>query len=135
MHYVVVDTNCLLQMISLHSPYRPAWNAFREGRYIICVSNEIISEYLEILGQQTTPFIAENIVNAILRSPFCQRFDPQYRFALIKKDPDDNKFVDCAIIANADYIVSDDRHFNVLKTIPFPHVHVVKLQEFVNSIE
>lgn len=135
MHYVVVDTNCLLQMISLHSPYRPAWNAFREGRYIICVSNEIISEYLEILGQQTTPFIAENIVNAILRSPFCQRFDPQYRFGLIKKGPDDNKFVDCAIIANADYIVSDDRHFNVLKTIPFPHVHVVKLQEFVNSIE
>ena len=49
MHYVVVDTNCLLQMISLHSPYRPAWNAFREGRYIICVSNEIISEYMEIL--------------------------------------------------------------------------------------
>ena len=134
MRYVVVDTNCLLQMISLHSPYRPAWNAFREGRYIMCVSNEIISEYLEILTQQTTPFIAENIVNAILRSPFCQRFDPQYRFGLIKKDPDDNKFVDCAVIANADYIVSDDRHFNVLKTIPFPHVHVVKLQEFVNSI-
>lgn len=133
MHYVVVDTNCLLQMISLHSPYRPAWNAFREGRYIICVSNEIISEYMEILGQQTTPFIAENIVNAILRSPFCQRFDPQYRFGLIKQDPDDNKFVDCAIIANADYIVSNDKHFKVLKTIPFPHVHVVKLHEFANS--
>lgn len=133
MHYVVVDTNCLLQMISLHSPYRPAWNAFREGRYIICVSNEIISEYLEILGQQTTPFIAENIVNAILRSPFCLRFDPQYRFGLIKKDPDDNKFVDCAIIANSDYIVSDDRHFKVLETIPFPHVDVIKLHDFANS--
>ena len=133
MRYVVLDTNCLLQIISQHSPYRPAWNAFREGRYIMCVSNEIISEYLEILAQQTTPFIAENIVNAILRSPFCLRFDPQYRFGLIKIDPDDNKFVDCAIIANSDYIVSDDRHFKVLETIPFPHVDVIKLHDFANS--
>ena len=106
MRYVVVDTNCLLQMISLHSPFRPARNAFREGRYVICVSNEIISEYTEILSQQTTPFIAENIVNAILRSPFCRRFDPQYRFGLIEQDTDDNKFVDCAIIANADFFPS-----------------------------
>ena len=28
---VVIDTNCLVQMISVHSPYRPAWQAFREG--------------------------------------------------------------------------------------------------------
>ena len=48
MRHVVIDTNCLVQMISIHSPFRPAWDAFREGRYVICVSNEIISEYLEI---------------------------------------------------------------------------------------
>lgn len=134
MRHVVIDTNCLVQMISLHSPFRPAWDAFREGRYVICVSNEIVSEYLEILGQLTTPYIAENIVNAILKSPYCRRFDPQFHFDLIQRDPDDNKFVDCAIIANADYIVSEDSHFDVLKQIPFPRVRVIRLDFFVQNL-
>ena len=30
---VVLDTNCLVQMLSVHSSYRPAWQAFREGKY------------------------------------------------------------------------------------------------------
>ena len=134
MRHVVIDTNCLVQMISLHSPFRPAWDAFRKGRYVICVSNEIVSEYLEILNQLTTPYIAENIVNTILKSPYCRRFDPQFHFDLIQCDPDDNKFVDCAVIANADYIVSEDSHFDILKQIPFPQVHVIRLDFFVQNL-
>lgn len=134
MRRIVIDTNCLVQMISLHSPYRPAWDAFRQGRYILCVSNDIITEYTEILSQLTTPYIAENIINAILKSPFCKRFDPQFHFDLIKQDPDDNKFVDCAIIANAEYIVSKDSHFDVLHTISFPHVRVIRLDTFVENL-
>jgi len=41
MNPVVIDTNCLLQIISRKSPYRPIWDAFLEGRYHLCVSNEI----------------------------------------------------------------------------------------------
>lgn len=134
MRHIVIDTNCLVQMISLHSPYRPAWDAFRQGRYILCVSNEIITEYTEVLTQLTTPYIAENIIHAILKSPFCRRYDPLFHFDLIKQDPDDNKFVDCAIIANAEYIVSEDSHFNVLRSIPFPHVRVLRLAEFLENL-
>lgn len=43
---VVLDTNCLVQMLSIHSPYRPAWQAFREGKYELCVSDEILNEYI-----------------------------------------------------------------------------------------
>ena len=53
---------------------------------------------------------------------------------MIADDPDDNKFVDCAIIANADFIVSEDSHFNVLKTISFPSVRVIRLDEFVSEL-
>lgn len=42
---IVLDTNCLVQMISMHSPYRPAWQAFREGKYLLCVSNDILNEH------------------------------------------------------------------------------------------
>lgn len=68
--------------------------------------------------------------NCLLQIPNTQRVDAHYRWNLITKDPDDNKFVDCAIFANADFIVSDDKHFNELKNIEFPKVLVVRLEEF-----
>lgn len=135
MRFVVVDTNCLLRMIPLRSKYRPMWESFLDGKYILCVSNEIVSEYMEILTDKVSSTFAENIVGAILRSPFVRRFDPQFHFNLIESDPDDNKFVDCAIIANADFIVSEDSHFRVLKTIPFPKVNVLTLDEFSEELK
>jgi uncharacterized protein len=53
-----------------------------------------------------------------------------YAWQLIVVDPDDNKFVDCAIACNARCIVSDDKHFKVLKDIPFPKVEVLKPKAF-----
>lgn len=135
MRNVVLDTNCLVQMISVHSPYRPVWQAFREGEFYLCVSDEILYEYLEVLGRLTNTFVAENIVNAIKRSPFTKHFDPRFRFMLIEQDEDDNKFTDCAVIANADYIVSEDSHFNVLKRISFPKLNLVTLDEFMFELQ
>jgi len=63
---VVIDTNCLLQIIARKSPYRPIWDAFIAGKYQLCVSNDILDEYQEVLGQQITPSIAENIILLIL---------------------------------------------------------------------
>ena len=131
----VLDTNCLVQMISLHSPYRPVWQAFRDGRYTLCVSNDILTEYNEILERVANAAVAHNIVNAIARSPYTRMIDPQYRFGLIEQDPDDNKFVDCAIIAGADYIVSEDAHFRILADIPFPSVAVIRLDEFIKDLD
>lgn len=134
MKYVVIDTNCLLRMIPIRSPFRQVWEAFLSGEYCMCVSNEIIDEYMEILSQKVNMQFAENIVRAILESPYCLRFEPHFHFRLIQQDLDDNKFVDCAIIANADYIVSDDSHFRVLASIPYPHVQVVSLDQFSKDI-
>ena len=132
---IVLDTNCLVQMISLHSPYRPVWQAFRDGRYTLCVSNDILTEYNEILERVANAAVAHNIVNAIARSPYTRMIDPQYRFGLIEQDPDDNKFVDCAIIAGANYIVSEDAHFRILADIPFPSVAVIRLDEFIKDLD
>lgn len=62
----------------------------------------------------------------------CDKFklDAHFKWRLIESDPDDNKFVDCAIVANARYIVTEDTHFGVLKYISFPHVEVLRLNEF-----
>ncbi len=133
MQLIVLDTNCLVQMLSKHSPYRPAWQAFREGKYMLCVSNEILDEYEEIIERVANVAVAHNIVNAIVRSPYTRFFAPHFHFRLIEQDPDDNKFVDCAIIAGADYIVSEDTHFRILDSIPFPRVNVMHLEEFARQ--
>lgn len=74
------------------------------------------------------------LIELILRSPYTLRFDAHFRWGLITKDPDDNKFVDCAIVANAEYIVTEDSHFNVLQNIPFPKVPIIRLKQFADLL-
>ena len=131
---IVLDTNCLLQSLSQRSRYYDVWEAFILGKYTLCVTTEILEEYEEIIASHMSPFAAKLAVEMILRANNVKRIDAQYRFGLITGDKDDNKFVDCAIVGNADYIVSDDKHFNELKNIPFPHVVVRKLYEFQKEL-
>ena len=133
MNPVVIDTNCLLQIISRNSPYRPIWDAFLVGKFDLCVSNDILEEYQEILEQQITPTVAENLVLLILNKQNVKLVDPHFRMGVITADPDDNKFVDCAFAANADYLVSEDSHFNILRNMPFPHLNLVTLDEFMET--
>jgi putative PIN family toxin of toxin-antitoxin system len=128
---VVIDTNCLLQIISRKSPYRPICDAFLAGRFTLCVSNEILDEYQEILEQQVTPTVAENLVMLILNRENVKLVDPHFRIGIITADPDDNKFVDCAFAAGADYLVSEDSHFRVLFDLPFPQLKLVTLDGFL----
>ena len=131
---VVIDTNCLIQMMSKRSPYRPIWDAFIGRRFILCVSNEILDEYQEIIEQQTTAQIAENVVLLIINSSNVRYVDPHFRLQLISSDPDDNKFVDCAFASGADYIVSEDSHFDVLKNTPFPMLNVITMDDFLKRL-
>lgn len=131
---VVIDTNCLIQMMSKRSPYRPILDAFLAQKFILCVSTEILDEYQEIVEQQTTAQIAENLVLLILNSINVRYVDPHFRLQLITADPDDNKFVDCAFASGADYIVSEDSHFGVLAHTPFPMFNVLTMDEFLKKL-
>lgn len=135
MKRIVLDTNCLLASLSLKGNYYVVWQSLKQGRYILCVSNDIIQEYREIIAQKTNSTIADNVIRYLEASPFVLSFDPYYHFNLIKTDTDDNKFVDCAVIANATFIVSEDNHFNVLQYIDFPKVNVIRLNEFVKLLQ
>lgn len=56
-----------------------------------------------------------------------RRWPVNFVWSLIEADPDDNKFVDCAIAGQADYIVTHDKHFRILDEIPFPKVKTIRL--------
>ena len=118
MQRIVLDTNCLLMSIPRKSPYHQILLDFLAGKYLLCVSNEVVLEYEEILTRKVGSLVANNIINAILASSNTIFINPQKRYQLIKSDSDDNKFVDCAISANAKYIVSQDHHYDVIRFNP-----------------
>ena len=49
MSRLVLDTNCLIQIVSPRSKYHFLWDSFVRGENTLCVSNEIIEEYVEIM--------------------------------------------------------------------------------------
>lgn len=130
MRRFVIDTNCLLMSVFPRSPYHTLWKDFVEGKVAWCVTTEILSEYTEILERKTTPWFAESVVDTIVNNKNTIRVSPTFFFNLIKTDPDDNKFVDCAICGNAEFIVSNDAHFNILAEIDFPKVKVVRIENY-----
>ena len=134
MNRIVLDTNCLLISLSRRGAYYTVWKEFFSEKYILCYTNEILSEYEEILSQKMGGDIAGNVIKAIISRKNTVRLDVHFRFNLIQADPDDNKFVDCAIAANASFIVSQDHHFDVLHAIDFPKVELIGIDEFVSLL-
>lgn len=127
---IVLDTNILIAIIGRKSPFRWLFDRLIDGTISLCVTTEILLEYREILEQKNGPEVAENVVNFITVLPTTERVEVFYSFNLIQEDEDDWKFVDCAIAANAHYLVSNDGHFNVLDQINFPKVNWMKLADF-----
>lgn len=132
---IVLDTNCLISSLSRRGQYYPVWKGLQTGKYVLCVSTEILEEYAEIISQKMSVEVAANVVHLLLESQNVELINPYFRLQLIKDDQDDDKFVDCAFAANATYIVSDDKHYDVLKDIEFPKLLVLKLKEFFGLLQ
>ncbi len=131
---IVLDTNILLISIPKFSKYRPIFNGLLNDRFRLAISNEILSEYIEILSNKTTLTIANNIAELLLSLPNTSKTEVYFRWNLIKSDFDDNKFVDCAIASNATFIVSNDKHFRELKAIQFPKVKSITADDFLQRL-
>ncbi|MBL7805957.1 MAG: putative toxin-antitoxin system toxin component, PIN family [Saprospiraceae bacterium] len=129
---VVVDTNCLIASIPKNNPEHWLYIAFRQERFVWCLSNEILMEYEEVIARFYSMTTANLVLSILLTADNVLLTEPFYRYGLIPQDPEDNKFADLAISANVDYLLSNDRHFQALKKIEFPKVHVVTLEEFEN---
>jgi len=134
MSRLVLDTNSLIQCASSRSKYNDLWRSFQDGRNVLCVTTAILEEYAEILKKLTTERFAEYVLGVIVNNPDTLFVTPYFHFNLIYADPDDDKFVDCAVAANAKFIVTEDNHFNVLKNYAFPSVEIIKLDEIIKRI-
>jgi len=131
---IVLDTNCLLRSVPPKSKYHIILTFLQRGFYTLCYSNEILMEYEELLMRFYPYSLTYNILNFIINSAYTLQVNPHYKWNLIVTDTDDNKFVDCALNAGADYIVTNDKHFNILNEIEFPPIKVIDIDIFRNNV-
>jgi predicted nucleic acid-binding protein len=101
-----------------------------EGDYELWVSNDILLEYEEKITDIFSKETAELVLGALALLPKVKKADIHFQLFLISTDNDDNKFSDCAFAGNVHYLVTNDRHFNILSSVPFPKINVITLEKF-----
>ena len=115
---VCIDTNSLVQLFGKKSRFRAIALALMDGRIELALSTAILLEYEEVAAAMHGPVFAREVMNfpdLAMASGFVRHFTPQFHFRIITADPDDGIFADCAIAADAEYIITEDRHFTALR--------------------
>jgi len=132
---VVIDTNVLLSAI--HRGSKNYWirNALELQQITLCLTTDILFEYEEVFQSYYDSRTSDLFLSVLEILPNILYINKYYFWQLIPQDEDDEKFVDCAIAAGAEYLVTNDRHFNHLKTIGFPQINVVNEEEFRRVFE
>ena len=126
---VVIDTNILLVSISEKSSIHWISQLIIENEIDVFLTNDIFIEYEEIIIQKMGSEAFSSFFEIMKNLSNIHFIDTYFKFNLLI-DEDDNKFVDCAIASNADFILTEDKDFNVLKKIQFPKVVVLSISQF-----
>ncbi len=132
---ILLDTNILVRSVAGRSFSSVIFDALFNQKFILCVSSEILLEYEEILARIYDKETAELVISSMLLLPNVVRVEVYYNMRLISADADDDKFVDCAFASNAHFIVTDDKHFKVLKNVPFPEIKTLKYIDFLEILK
>ncbi len=139
MHKVVLDTNQFISgIISKHGASASILNAWREHAYILVTCKEILDEIERTL--QYPRIIVEyglkveeirEILSLIDREALVLPKIPEVD--IVKDDPDDNKIIACALAAEAEYIISGDKH--LLKIKQYDKISIIGAKEFLSIIQ
>jgi len=114
----VLDTNVVLQALNPRNHHAPIMDAWFAGRFVWAVSTGIMMEYREVIVRQSG-LARWNTLDRVMHLASIYRrnlleVSPSFYFRTITADQDDDKFADCAITAQAEWIVTEDGHFDIL---------------------
>ena len=128
---IVLDTNVFISGIFFHGPPAQILEAWKKSKIQIVLSKEIIEEYQRVAETLAEKFPEVDISSIIeLITIYCEIIDTNGIEVFEFEDPDDNKFIECAIASNTKLIVSGDKH--LLKINGYQEIVVHKPREFVD---
>jgi len=126
----ILDTNIFLVSLAPNYKYHWIYKGLIQGKYKLVISNEILVEYQEQITYRYGVERTEAALDFLLLLPNVILKNPSFLWQLIESDKDDNKFIDCYIAGQCDYIISNDRHIHQIKNSKFPQIAVLSYEEF-----
>jgi uncharacterized protein len=132
---IVLDTNVIISALGRKSPYKSVINKLLEDKYDLFVSTEILLEYEEMVVKLHNRVVANTFLDFLSILPNVHQSTVYYRFLLITHDAEDDKFADCAIAQGVHYLVTDDKHYNVLVKLGFPKINLLTIKQFQELLE
>lgn len=131
---VVLDTNVLVSAFlftGITSQMVPLW---QKGSITVLLSREILDEYLRVLAYPKFQLSEEEIKGLIEEEllPFVQVIKPGTRIHVVKRDPSDNKFLECAVAGKADALISGDKDLLVIRH--YRRIRIQTVSQFLDSI-
>jgi len=129
---VVIDTNVFISSFFGGIP-REIINFWKCGKITLCLSQEIIEEYIDVLNRLGLK--DEKEIQKLTRL-FAESYNSIFTIAtpnlnIVEDDPDDNKFIECAVALDSKIIISGDKHLkNIRKYID---IHIMSPKEFVDN--
>jgi hypothetical protein len=133
MKRVVLDTNIFVSM-ALGGHVGKINDKWRAGKFILVVSEDIVSEYLEVLQRPKLRLKSRTIaaiVNRVYRK--AEFVAPEEKIFVVLADTTDNKFIEAAITGKTDYIVSGDKH--LLEQKEYESIPIITAREFIDILE
>lgn len=127
---VVLDTNCFIRCIGKKSAYRKIFDSFLDGKYSLCLSNEVLFEYAEKFLDFFGYDVSYNLIETIASQSNISYHLIYFNFRLVDRDEDDNKFADLYLSAAADVLVSNDKQLLALQKADYPKFNVMTLEDF-----
>lgn len=129
---VVLDTNVFVSM-ALGGRVGKINDAWKAGRFMLIMSDAILSEYLDVLSRPKLHLTVETISFVMARIQRQAEFVmPTESVLAVEIDPSDNKFLEAALEGKALYVVSGDRHLLELKT--FSGIPILTAREFIEKL-
>ncbi len=132
---IVIDTNVLIATINRRNSEFFIYEAFDAKKFDWIVSTDTLNEYAEKPTEFYSANTADFVLDILCSATNVIFHEPYYRWKLIEVDPDDNKFSDLALFANAYCVVTYDTHFDMFKTLPFPSLQIMNPMEFKLFLE
>lgn len=128
---IVLDTNVFISGIFFHGPPAQILDAWKKSKIQIVLSKEIIDEYQRVAKALAEKFPEIDISSIIdLIAIHAQIVDTEGIEVFECEDPDDNKFIECAIASKTKLIVSGDKH--LLKISGYREIVVHNPRNFVD---
>ena len=132
MFKVVFDTNVLISAILFGGYPRKCLELAIEGKVELYITEEIIREFEGVLRREKFDLTEENLHYIISSLDSIANFVPTgTRLDIIEKDPEDNKFLECAVTARADFVISGDAH--LLEFSGFRRIKILSPADFLKQ--